>query len=216
MFASAATASGSTPLTAHSSARRLNNSRLICEISPSSASLRCVTSTCAAVASSNAAAHRSCGCARPDTPPDTSTGHAARRAGSDTPRSSSADPPPTARRATSARARTIQPPAAAARQQLAHTQVADLQKHRPVCDSLTGSPILPPAAQRGDHRRHLDQHLERQRTLRRHRATIGRRLIQLQRSDHRRRRTHTSRPVASRRTYRHLKPLSRTADETDA
>jgi hypothetical protein len=45
MFASAATASGSMPLTAHSSARRLNNSKLICEISPSSVSLRCVTAT---------------------------------------------------------------------------------------------------------------------------------------------------------------------------
>jgi hypothetical protein len=33
MFASAATASGSMPGTAHSSARRLNNSKLICEIS---------------------------------------------------------------------------------------------------------------------------------------------------------------------------------------
>lgn len=47
MFASAATASGSTPLTDHSSARRLNNSKLICEISANNASLRPVTSTLA-------------------------------------------------------------------------------------------------------------------------------------------------------------------------
>jgi hypothetical protein len=47
MFASAATASGSMPLTAHSNARRLNNSKLICEISASSASLRCVSATLA-------------------------------------------------------------------------------------------------------------------------------------------------------------------------
>jgi hypothetical protein len=47
MFASAATASGSTPGTDHSNARRLNNSKLICEISESSASSRCVTATLA-------------------------------------------------------------------------------------------------------------------------------------------------------------------------
>jgi hypothetical protein len=47
MFASAATASGRMPLTDHSSARRLNNSKLICEISASSPSLRAVTATLA-------------------------------------------------------------------------------------------------------------------------------------------------------------------------
>ena len=47
MFASTATASGSMPDTNHSSARRLNNSKLICEISAKSASLCCVTSTLA-------------------------------------------------------------------------------------------------------------------------------------------------------------------------
>ena len=47
MFASTATASGSMPDTNHSSARRLNNSKLICEISTNSASLRCVTATLA-------------------------------------------------------------------------------------------------------------------------------------------------------------------------
>jgi hypothetical protein len=47
MFASAATASGNMPGTDHSSARRLNNSKLICETLASSASLRCVTATLA-------------------------------------------------------------------------------------------------------------------------------------------------------------------------
>ena len=47
MFASTATASGSKPGTDHSSARRLNNSRLISEMSESNASLRCVSSTLA-------------------------------------------------------------------------------------------------------------------------------------------------------------------------
>jgi hypothetical protein len=47
MFASAATASGSMPPTDHSSARRLNNSKLICETSANNASLRAVTATLA-------------------------------------------------------------------------------------------------------------------------------------------------------------------------
>jgi len=54
MFASAATASGSMPGTAHSSARRLNNSKLIREISANSASFRCVTSTLASHAACDA------------------------------------------------------------------------------------------------------------------------------------------------------------------
>ena len=39
--------------------------------------------------------------------------------------------------------------------------------------------MLPFAPKRSDHDRHLEQHLERQRPLRRHRTAIGRRLIQL-------------------------------------
>ena len=55
MFASTATASGRMTATDHSSDRRLNSSRLIREISPSSASLRCVTATCASHAACAAA-----------------------------------------------------------------------------------------------------------------------------------------------------------------
>ena len=64
------------------------------------------------------------------------------------------------------------------REQLPHAQLAQPRNsHQPVSDSLTRTIFLPAAAP-GDHRHQLDQHLERQRPLRRHRATIRRRLIQ--------------------------------------
>ena len=111
MFASAATASGSIPGTDHSSARRLNNSKLICEIS---AKQRLV-----------ALRHLHVRLRTPPAPPRHVDRAAApirihrqirvravqtRHAGTGSPRSNTADPPTTARPATSAPARTIQPP----------------------------------------------------------------------------------------------------------
>ena len=90
-------------------------------------------------------------------------------------------PPPLAQHHATQRALGIRhtgPKPPPTRQQLPHAQLAQPRtSHQPVSDSLTRTIFLP-AADPGDHSRQLDQHLERQRPLRRLQAAIGRRLIQ--------------------------------------
>ena len=211
MFASTATASAQMSPTDHSSARRLNNSKLICEISASSASLRCVTSTCA----SHDRLHRRRHVDRAAAPIRVHRQIRVRAVQLAAPAATplARAPPPLVQQHAAQRPLRIRQPARQpppARKQLAHTQLAELRSsHQPVRDSLTGSPILPPAANRGDHRRHLDQHLERQRPLGRHRAAIGRRLIQRRRSARRRHRTHTRDRSAATTHIQNLEPLAR-------
>ena len=181
MFATTATTSSRySPTDHHSNARRLNSSKLICEISNSSSSLRCVTFDMRLARR----LHRRRHVDRAAAPTRVHRQIRVRAVQLATPTVAplARAPPPLvqqhpAQRPLGIRQSTRQPPPA--RQQLAHTQLAEPRSsHQLVPDSLTSSPLLP-AADRGDHSRQPDQHLEAQRPLARHRAAIGRVLSQL-------------------------------------